>query len=242
MRITFRSFWILFNLTVATIIETPMVILIGFFDHRKRYTGALVRFWARWLMKSTGIPLEVRGLENVHGQGHYIFIGNHESALDIPVALASLPVTIVFLAKKELFRIPLFGWGMSAAGMVKVNRQNREQARTSVDRAVTFIRRRGVSVLIYPEGTRSQTGKLLPFKKGAFLLAIKTGLPVVPVTILGARDVVPKNSLNFEQGKITFVIGKPIPTSHLNEDDRNQLLEQVESVIRQEKERYIHQR
>ena len=216
---------------VATVMEVPILIIIGFLDRQKNITGKLVRFWCRWVLWSTGINIIVEGLENLDPGRQYIFIGNHESALDIPVAVAALPYNVVFLAKKELFRIPLFGWGMAAAGMIRVNRQNREKARQSVDNAVESLGKRNISIVMYPEGTRSKEGNLLPFKKGGFILAIRSGLPVVPITISGAIEIVPKNSLTLNAGQIRLVIGKPIPTVEYNISRRNELLQIVRDDI-----------
>ncbi|MBT3759508.1 MAG: 1-acyl-sn-glycerol-3-phosphate acyltransferase [Candidatus Marinimicrobia bacterium] len=227
----FRSIWIITNMTVGTIIEVPILLCIGFFDKRKNITGGLVRFWNNWVLWSTGIHINVQGMDNLDARQQYIFIGNHESALDIPVAVASLPFNVVFLAKKELFTIPLFGWGMSAAGMIKVDRQNRDRAKRSVGSALEALEKRNISIIMYPEGTRSYTPEMLPFKKGAFILAIRSGLPIVPITISGAREIAPKNTLRLHRGEINFIIGKPIQTTGYEESQRNELLKKVKDII-----------
>ena len=227
----FRSIWIITNMTVGTIIEVPILLCIGFFDKKKNITGKLVRFWNNWVLWSTGLDINVEGLEHLDIGKQYIFIGNHESALDIPVAVASLPFNVVFLAKKELFTIPLFGWGMSAAGMIKVDRQNRDRAKRSVGSALDALKKRNISIIMYPEGTRSYTNEMLPFKKGAFILAIRSGLHIVPITISGAREIVPKNTLRLYKGKIKFIVGKPISTSEYEESQRNELLLKVRDII-----------
>jgi len=177
------------------------------------------------------LPYTVHGLENLKPKQKYIFVGNHESALDIPIALATLPYNIVFMAKKELFRIPLFGWAMWAVGMIRVDRQNREQAKLSVQRALDKIARQEISVLVYPEGTRTYTGEMQRFKKGSFILAIQTGLPVVPITICGAFDVVPKKSLVLKQGMVELFIDPPLPTADLTLADRDQLMQNTREII-----------
>jgi len=234
-----RSIWVLINLILATLFAATAVILVGAFDKRKRITGAIARFWAKWVMASTGVSVHVTGLENIDPRQQYIFVGNHESALDIPVAISTLPVSPVFLAKKELFSVPVFGWGLKAAGMVRVDRQHRDKAKESVDRAINAIRSRDVSVIIYPEGTRSMDDHLLPFKKGGFLLAVRSGIPVVPITILGAQSVVSKNSLQLNPGKITFIIDHPIPTDHMDDSHRDILLSQVRNIILHHKTEFI---
>lgn len=231
MRYRIRTVWILLNLVIATIVIGILVLLTGFPDTRKKFVGCMPRWWSKWVLWSSGLEYEVSGLEKLDPGAKYVFVGNHESALDIPVAVACLPYNIVFLAKKELFRIPIFGWGMYAAGMVKVDRQNREKAALSIDRAVRYLKRSCSSVLVYPEGTRSRTGELGRFKKGSFLLAIRTQLPVVPVTIIGSREVLPRNSLRFRRKKIRLIVDAPIITRGLTEDKRDELMRSTYKVI-----------
>jgi 1-acyl-sn-glycerol-3-phosphate acyltransferase len=200
-------------------------------DRDKNVTGKLEKMWAQWVIWSTGIQYDVTGLENLEQENKYIFMSNHESALDILLGVACIPYKIVFLAKKELFRIPVFGWAMQAAGMIKIDRQNPERARKSVDEAVHRLIHSSFSTLIYPEGTRSETGDLLPFKKGGFILAIRSQLPIVPVTIIGAGDVLSKGSFTINQGKIKVIISKPISTQNLEVNNKEELIESCRNTI-----------
>jgi len=200
-------------------------------DRDKNVTGKLEKMWAQWVIWSTGIQYDVTGLENLEQENKYIFMSNHESALDILLGVACIPYKIVFLAKKELFRIPVFGWAMQAAGMIKIDRQNPERARKSVDEAVHRLIHSSFSTLIYPEGTRSETGDLLPFKKGGFILAIRSQLPIVPVTIIGAGDVLSKGSFTINQGQIKVIISKPIPTRNLEVNNKEELIESCRNAI-----------
>ena len=201
-------------------------------DRDKNVTGKLEKMWAQWVIWSTGIQYDVTGLENLEQDNKYIFMSNHESALDILLGVACIPYKIVFLAKKELFRIPVFGWAMQAAGMIKIDRQNPERARKSVDEAVHRLIHSSFSTLIYPEGTRSETGDLLPFKKGGFILAIRSQLPIVPVTIIGAGDVLSKGSFTINQGQIKVIISKPISTQNLEVNNKEELIEGCRNAIR----------
>ncbi|MBC8213234.1 MAG: 1-acyl-sn-glycerol-3-phosphate acyltransferase [Candidatus Marinimicrobia bacterium] len=223
-------------MTIATILIGFIVILVGYFDHKKNITGIFGRLWGRWVLWSTGINYTITGLQNLEPNQQYIFVSNHESALDIPLCVAGLPYNNVFLAKKELFKIPIFGWAMHAAGMVRVNRQNREKAKKSIDRALKQISKTDISIMIYPEGTRTRTGDLLPFKKGSFLLAVKSGLPVVPITVKGMFTILSKHSFRLSPGKVELIIDKPITTSELSEDDRDYLLEKTRNSIQKNKE------
>lgn len=226
-----RVVWILFNLVLSVGIFSILILAIGWMDRDKNVTGKLAKMWAQWVIWSTGIQYDVTGLENLEQENKYIFMSNHESALDILLCVACIPCKIVFLAKKELFRIPVFGWAMQAAGMIKIDRQNPERARKSVDEAVHRLIHSSFSTLIYPEGTRSETGDLLPFKKGGFILAIRSQLPIVPVTIIGAGDVLSKGSFTINQGQIKIIINKPIPTWNLEVNNKEELIESCRNTI-----------
>ena len=211
---------------------------MGWFDRDKRLVGKISRFWARWILWSMDITCEVQGTEYLNHEHQYIFMSNHESALDILLGLACLPYNIVFLAKKELFNIPVFGWAMQASGMIKIDRQNKEMAKHSVDQAVNKLTNCKFSTLLYPEGTRSESEEILPFKKGGFILAIRSKLPVVPISIIGAHSVLPKKTLKLHKGNIKFVIDVPINTTDLHEGDENNLLTQCRNTIIKNKEAY----
>ena len=160
-------------------------------------------------------------------------MSNHESALDIILGVSAIPNKIIFLAKKELFKIPVFGWAMKAAGMIRIDRQNPEIAQKSVKNAVDTLLCSNLSTLIFPEGTRSDRSELLPFKKGGFILAIQSQLPVVPVTIIGAGKALPKGKLNISKRKIAVVINKPILTHGIDVNSKEELLQKCRDVISQ---------
>jgi 1-acyl-sn-glycerol-3-phosphate acyltransferase len=209
------------------------IIIAGLFDKEKYYTGKLIKIWARWVVWSTGIQYEIDGLDNLNLDKQYIFMSNHESALDIVLGLAAIPFNIVFLAKKELFRVPIFGWAMNSAGMIKIDRQNPEIARKSVSEAVETLIQSSFSTLIYPEGTRSNGEELLPFKKGGFILAIRTQLPVVPITILGAGNVLPKGTLAIKRSHIKIIIDAPIETRGMELKNKEILVQDCRNIIHQ---------
>jgi len=209
------------------------IIIAGLFDKEKYYTGKLIKIWARWVVWSTGIQYEIDGLDNLNLDKQYIFMSNHESALDIVLGLAAIPFNIVFLAKKELFRVPIFGWAMNSAGMIKIDRQNPEIARRSVSGAVETLKHSSFSTLIYPEGTRSNGEELLPFKKGGFILAIRTQLPVVPITILGAGNVLPKGTLAIKKSHIKIIIDAPIETRGMEFKNKEILVQDCRNIIHQ---------
>ena len=228
-----RVIWFIINLVLSISVCSIPIIAVGWFDREKYYTGKLIKMWARWVIWSTGIQYEIDGLDNLNLDKQYIFMSNHESALDIVLGVAAIPSNLVFLAKKELFRVPVFGWAMEAAGMIKIDRQNPEIARKSVSEAVDTLMHSSFSTLIYPEGTRSNGEELLPFKKGGFILAIRTQLPVVPITILGAGNVLPKGTLAIKKSHIKMIIDNPIPTLGMDINNKDQLLQNCRNIINQ---------
>jgi len=207
------------------------ILAIGWFDSDKNIVCKISKFWAEWMIWSAGIQYDVIGLDNLLPQKQYVFMSNHESALDILLGVVAIPNKIVFLAKKELFLIPVFGWAMKVSGMIKIDRQRPEIARKSVDHAVDTLVRSRLSTLIYPEGTRSESGELLPFKKGGFILAIRSQLPVVPVTIIGAGKALPKGKINIRKARITVIIDKPILTHDMDYNDKEELLQKCQEII-----------
>ena len=226
-----RSLWFFFNLIISIIIFSIPIIIIGTFNKNKNYTGYLSQIWASWVLWSTGLNYNVHGKENIDLNSQYIFISNHVSALDIILGFVAIPLNITFLAKKELFKIPLFGRAMIAAGMIKIDRQNPEKAKASIDKATKTLISSNFSTIIYPEGTRSESGSLLPFKKGGFVLAIKSQLPIVPFTVVGAEKALPRGSFNINKKDIDLFIGKPIETKHLTLENKEDLLQNCRQEI-----------
>lgn len=172
---------------------------------------------------------------NVHGwdstkDPHVIYMMNHSSNLDVPAVFINLPGEVRVLGKKELFRLPVLGLAMRLGGFVPVDRSNREAAVASV-REAAAVARSGSSFLIAPEGTRSRTGKVLRFKKGAFHMAIDSGVPIQPITVKGVFELMPPGSFAIKSGTIDVIFHDPVPTANLNHDDRNRLMEKVQKII-----------
>jgi 1-acyl-sn-glycerol-3-phosphate acyltransferase len=187
------------------------------------------RVWSPVLLWAGGAKLEVSGLENIVKDRPYIFVSNHQSTIDIPVLFVALPIDIRFVAKKALSYVPFLGWYMKWANFVFVDRGNRQEAVASLERGAAQIRA-GVSIITFPEGTRSERLDVLPFKKGAFSIAMKAGVPVIPVTIEGSGRLMPKNSWNITPGPIKVRVGKPIEVTPFG-DDREGLIKAVRDVI-----------
>ena len=183
------------------------------FDRHGKQVYRINQLWTWLVLRIAGISVTVRGLENIDASEQYVFMVNHQSNIDIPVLVQSLThFQLRWIAKKELLWVPLFGWAMWATKHIIVNRSDPTDAVKSLERAKRRIAA-GISVVVFPEGTRSRNGKLLPFKKGGFLLALKTGKNIVPVTINGSGQLLPSGDWRLRSGNVEVVVGKPIMTA-----------------------------
>jgi 1-acyl-sn-glycerol-3-phosphate acyltransferase len=186
--------------------------------------------WAPGLLWAGGAKLDVRGLERVDFSKPCVFVVNHQSMLDIPVLFRALPVNLHFIAKKELFSVPFLGWYMTVSGMVPIDRRKTNDAVTVLKKSGARIAA-GMNVIAFAEGTRSRTGAIGPFKKGAFMLAIEAQVPVVPVAIEGARDVLPSDGFSARPGSIRVELGEPIPTVGMVQSDRSALMARAHAEV-----------
>jgi 1-acyl-sn-glycerol-3-phosphate acyltransferase len=194
------------------------------------YLHAYGHFWARVSLLLAGVRLKVRGGQHLPAQGPAIYMANHQSNFDILALYAGLPVQFRWLAKKELFRIPLFGLAMRRSGCIPIDRSDRKKALEGMEEAVRRINE-GISVVIFPEGTRSPDAALLPFKKGGFMLALQAQVPVLPVAISGSGAIMPKHSRWIRGGIIHVDIFPAIATAGRGIAERDTLLEQVRQPI-----------
>jgi 1-acyl-sn-glycerol-3-phosphate acyltransferase len=188
------------------------------------------RFWAPMHWRITGSRMHVEPLPQLDWSRPHIFVMNHQSALDIPCAFAALPVNIRFIAKHVLKYVPFLGWYMAATGMIFINRSNLREAVRSLRLAGERIRA-GSNILVFPEGTRSRDGRILPFKKGSFVLAIEAQVPIVPVAIEGSIKVLPSDGIWLRRHPIRVKVGPPIDTQGLTNADRDRLMRQVRNAI-----------
>jgi len=217
-------------LVVSTIALSVLAYLTFPFDRRGEITHLYARAWGWLITKSCGVHVVLSGEDQLRGGGPCILMVNHQSAFDIFAVLGFLPLHFKWIARKEIFRIPILGWAMMAAGYISIDREGRRQAIRSIERAVARIQS-GDSVLVFPEGTRSPDGNIHPFKKGGFTLAVKAGVPIVPISIKGSREVLPRSSLRVRPGKIEVVVGKPIQTKGRSVADRAGLMREVRAAI-----------
>jgi len=211
-------------IVLATVVMGLINIPVSFFDHDGRKQIALARTWARILLYVAGVRVRVEGLEKIDPAGSYVFASNHASYMDSPVVLAQIPVQFRFLAKIELFKIPLLGDHLKRAGHIPVPRDDPRAAVKTLGEAARAIQQRAISLLIFPEGGRTLTD-LQPFKEGAAYIAIKAGVPVVPLGLRGTFAILPRGSVNVRSGHVTLHVGEPIPTKDLSLRDRGALTE-----------------
>jgi len=214
----------------ATLVIAPVMLLASILPGSRMNTFRLSRWWSWCVSRTMGLTFTLYGADNVEPGQSYIVAPNHQSNADILGLLFILPLPFRWVIKRELLKIPLFGWALGATGAISLNRSDRSQAVRSL-RAGTKRIDPGWSVLIYPEGTRSTDGELLPFKKGAFMMAVQTGMPILPVTSNGAQKVMPKKNVVFRPGHITITIGEPIATRGLTEEDVPELMQRTRDAI-----------
>lgn len=189
-----------------------------------------VGIWAcRFVLRVGGVRLEVYGREKIPAGQPVVFMPNHQSNCDPPAVITVLPPTRV-MAKKGLFAVPILGRAMRMRGFVPVDRQNRERAMQAIEEGVKALQA-GESFMIYPEGKRSSDGRLLPFKKGAFVLAIRAQVPIVPISISGASKVMPKGAFAIRPGVVRITIHDPISTAGCSVEEREELSERVREAI-----------
>ncbi len=191
----------------------------------------LARRWGRLIIRLSGSRVVVEGVEGMDWSRPLVVVANHQSWFDVFALVGYLPVKARFVAKEELSRIPFFGQAWVGCGHISVNRDDRGQAIQSLESAGERVRTEGLAMILFPEGTRSPDGRLQPFKKGAFVLAIQTGVPILPVGISGSREIMPKGSYRIRGGEIRIRVGEPISVEGRGMRDRDTLLEEGRRAI-----------
>ncbi len=225
-----RSLFVFPFFLLVTMVMSLAALGIGLFDPSGDRVHRLAVWWSKIMLFLSGVRVRVKGDRAFNPEGSYIFAANHQSIFDIPVLLVSLPVQFRWLAKESLFRIPLFGWAMKRAGYIPIDRSNPRSAYRSLLAAVEMVKQ-GKSIVIFPEGTRQETAQMGSFKKGGFLLALKSQSPILPVSIIGSAQVLTKNGFWITPGEIQVVLGQAIPTRGLQNQDAEALMQQVRRAI-----------
>ncbi len=218
--------FMLFTIIISAIFIAVMTL-------RWRRAGELIiRIWSTVFLAVPPVHWKVEGADRIEPGTQYFFLANHLSNFDIPLLFRAIPTPIRYLAKKELYKIPVFAQALKVGGIVKIDRGAGVRSYAAINEGVARAKENGYSLIVFPEGTRSRDGELHPFKKGAFRMAIATGLPVVPVTVNGTWEVWPPGSKLFYKGDASVVIHDPIETSHLTvQEDIDVLREQVHEII-----------
>ncbi len=231
----------LLKFAVIALVTIPVALLeivLSFVDRSGASFHAVGRFWSWMILRLYGIRVSVEGKEHLNPSESYIYVSNHASMFDIPAVLVGIPDQIRIVLKKELTRIPFFGWAMALGPYIVIDRFHAKDAARSLDQAAVRMRN-GASVLLFAEGTRTLDGKLQPFKRGAFALASKSGVPIIPVAINNTFRILPKGSRIVRPAHITLVLGRPIPTQGISgKQAEMKLMEEVHQAIA---ENYVDQ-
>jgi len=217
-------------LCLFTIPYGSLMAIAGVLDWSGRTTYCMARGWCRIVLYLSGVRLRVSSEDHLDASQAYVFMANHQSNLDIPTLIAALPrFQLRWIAKKELLRIPFFGWGFWGCHMITINRDSLRDTRSSMKQASHKLAN-GLSIVVFPEGTRSPDGKLLAFKRGGFVMAQNARAPIVPITIKGSADQLPRGAWRIEPGVVDILIGKVISQQEAASDSRA-LANQVRQII-----------
>jgi 1-acyl-sn-glycerol-3-phosphate acyltransferase len=213
-----------------TVLMATLSLACSPFDRRGRMQHWCASTWSRMIARTALLDVRVRGAEHLRAGESYVFLSTHQSWMDIPVMLGYLPAQLRIAAKREVFHIPFLGWHLSRAGHIPINRGSTAESIASLQRAARLLGG-GVSAFLFPEGTRTRDGSLQPLKKGGFRLALESGLPLVPVTIVGTRRAMPRGSMVLRAGPVEMHLDPPIPTRGLAEADLPALMRQVSEAM-----------
>ena len=226
LKIIWLSFWLFF----ATILVTIPIIFVSFLGSNGNFAFSMARVWAWIILHISGVSLQISGREKLEKKRSYIIISNHQSHFDGPALAISLGLQFRWIAKKELLKIPIFGHALKAMENIFIDRTNKEIAIQSISEGLNQLPK-GVGVMVFAEGTRSEDGSIGKFKKGGFAAAIQTGFPILPVSISGSAQALPKGGIVFNPGTIAVKIGDPIETDEYTFEQLEELIEKTRTVI-----------
>jgi 1-acyl-sn-glycerol-3-phosphate acyltransferase len=217
------------SIAVYTIVLGTASLMGSLVERRGRFAHGCARTWSWLILATTGVSVDVRGLDRLNPARTYIFVSNHQSIYDIPVIFANLPYQLRIIAKESLGSFPFLGWHLRRSGHLLVDRKRPDRA--GILGRWRALVKDGLSLIIFPEGTRSADGRLAPFKAGSFLLAIEAKLPIVPVSVDGTRLVMHKGELTTRPGAVTLTLHPPVETEALDVSAARDLAEQVRGVV-----------
>ncbi|MEO8166685.1 MAG: lysophospholipid acyltransferase family protein [bacterium] len=220
-----------FVVAIVSMTFASIILFSLLFNKSGRLFHWFCRHWAGIVVRVCGTTVSVRGFEHVQAGKGYVYVSNHASMFDIPAVIAVIPDQIRLVYKKELEKIPIFGWGLKYGSYIGIDRGRGAEAQKSLDEAVKKIQN-GESVLLFAEGTRTLDGRLQPFKRGAFHIAVRAGVPVVPLTINGSYAILPKHSISINPGTVELILEKPIYLhGEEGKETELQLMEEVHAAI-----------
>lgn len=225
-----RAVLVWLGISLATLLFGIPAIVAAFVPPRGDWFLRFARGWARTILAFSGVSVRVLRPERLRGPEPVVLVANHESLADILVLLARVPLQVRFLAKRSVFSIPILGWSIRAAGFVPVDRGDRARSASTLDAALARLES-GRSVVIFPEETRTRTGEMLPFKKGAAVLALRSGRPLLPVAISGTRQVLSRESLLPSRGRVVLAVGERIDPAGLETKDRAPLTAAARAAV-----------
>jgi 1-acyl-sn-glycerol-3-phosphate acyltransferase len=222
-------FFLIPAISVYTIVLGTLSLLSSLMDRRGYFAHWCARSWSRLILVTTGVRVEVSGLERLEPGKAYVFVSNHQSIYDIPILFWSLPFQLRIIAKASLGQFPFLGWHLRRTGHMLVDRSRPDRAR--IFAWASRLMSDGLSLIVFPEGTRSRDGRVGRFKGGSFFLALQAGLPIVPISVVGSRHVMLKGRLATYPGRVRLVVHDPIATSGQEADDAKTFGERVRTVI-----------
>jgi 1-acyl-sn-glycerol-3-phosphate acyltransferase len=225
-----RTIWAIFVAIIVTIPSSTIVMIIALASSSSPWIDPVIRLWARAVLWGAGIEVRGEGMEGIDASKRYVIIANHHSYFDIPCIFAAVPQPIRFMAKKSLFSIPIFGWALGRAGFIPIDRKNRRTAVKSFELAVERIRK-GNTIVIFPEEGRSRELAMKPFQRGAFLLAIRSELPILPLAIDGTYEVLRVGARTITPGVVTIRAGAAIETAGASVREKDRLLQESRAQI-----------
>jgi 1-acyl-sn-glycerol-3-phosphate acyltransferase len=231
------SVWTLATTIVYTVILGIPTIFVAMVSKTGKAPFTIGKLWAWLILKTNRVKLQVEGLEKIVRNKSYVFISNHASNLDPPALCLAIPQTLRFIAKRSLAKVPIFGQALKLGRIILIDRSDNQKAVETINKAIKDLKG-GISAFFFAEGTRSPDGMLQAFKKGGIMVALKTKLPIIPITVVDSYKLLPRKALRIRPGVLRIIVGDPIDTSSYNEDDKDFLVQKVRDVIADTLKRY----
>ncbi|MGE5252582.1 MAG: lysophospholipid acyltransferase family protein [Planctomycetaceae bacterium] len=225
-----RALFLILSAGLYTALLGPLALVSCFLDRSRRWPSLFQGLWVDWLLRTNGIPVRVEGMQNLKKDQSYILVSNHASILDIPALISAAPFPVRFLAKKSLLWFPIFGQALYFSGHILVDRKSAQSALRGLKKAPSLLKK-GISIIVFPEGTRTPDGEMKEFKRGAFLLAQHSKFPIVPVSINGSYEMLPRHGWCYWPGTIQIRMSEPIPTRDLSHQELRDLMSRVRETV-----------